>query len=232
MKKLCILNLIPFASFIAVAGCVDGEPYVPVGPHFSVEYIIEADGTINQTIKVDLFTGDLSQYGEIKDGGMTVNGEAMKLGKEAHDLPYYYVESPTIAANTKYLFAIGLADGRQATASVITQKTMLATLTAPATADPKHDMDISWTGTSNHDYLVVSVSYTFKNEDILIYTRKLDPSEVTAGAITLERAAFVRSGANTVRIQLVSWKMGDATNFVNGGRIVSKMAVSRNVTVD
>jgi hypothetical protein len=222
-----------FLILLAIASCRDETPYVPVGPHFSIEYSIHANGNIDQLINVNLFTGDLVQYGELKDGGMKVNGEPMTLGLEEHELPVYYVENPVVVPNTAYKFEIPLADGTIASAEVITQQNAPTELTTPPSASSQDDMSVSWPAVSNHDQMVLSVYYTAKNssDEQLAASFKLTSDEIATGSYNIPRETFLRSNIKSARIQLIGYKSGTTKNFKNGGRIVSKMTIEKVVDV-
>jgi len=227
------ISILTFAVIVALNSCHDSEPYVPVGPHFYVEHSIHDDGLTEQVIYANLFTGDLKQYGELKDGAMTLNGKPLKLGEDEHGLPRYFDESPAVTPNTKYTFEIRLANGLTASAEVTTQQSALTALTTPATADAQHDMTISWPAVSNHDQMVVSVYYTAKNstDEMLAGSFKLTSDDIAAASYTIPKLTFSRSNIRSARIQLIGYKTGTATNFLDGGRIVSKMSVEKVVDV-
>jgi hypothetical protein len=207
---------------------------VPSGPHIQLTHSVSSTGAVTQQIKVDLFTGDLTQYGTLVDGGMTINGEPMKLGFEAHNqLPYYYVEVPAISPNTVYSFEIPLQDGRIARADITTQEHLLTELNAPARVERDADLTISWGPIANHDLMTVTVSYTGKNnEESLILSNRLAPEDISAGTLTLEQYSFTRSGVDRVKIAIHGWKVGTTANFADGGRIMSRMSVERMVEID
>ena len=229
-----ILSFLTLTSIVALTNCHDEDPYVPVGPHFNIERNVDANGMINEVINVNLYTGDLTQYGQLADGTMTVNGKPLKLGEEEHGLPRYYDESPSVTPNTKYTFEIKLASGLIATAEVTTQESAFTELVTPATADAQHDLTISWPAVSNHDQMVVSVYYTAKNsaDELLAASFKLTSDEIASASYTIPKLTFSKSNIRSARIQLIGYKTGTTTNFLDGGRIVSKMSVEKVVEVN
>ncbi len=177
-----------------------------------------------------------SRYVELKDGGVSVNGEQLILVRSL--LGSYYLTDDHIVKyqfNTKYNFIVTLSDGSQYTASVTTPSTELSNFFAPSEQVKTQNMRVSWTNPDTGATMYFMLTIYFKTDTSAgVQSNKVSIPNPRLGTFDLTPSDFVATqGTSTaVDITLNSEDQGQIdSRFYFSSRAYSHQMITKSVNL-
>jgi len=175
MKKL-IFGVLLSLLFVACTDDNTKEITNPAELNVVYELIKNTDnsGGTTQYIRAMVFNDEYQMYDEIKDGGITFNGQELPYYEQTS---YYYAE-PEIVDDSLYTFRLTLSNGKQYLSSIRTPEYFLGSVyVQPVTfTNTNSTVSIEWTDTiAGAEVLIELYAQPFNDdESVLIYDATLD----------------------------------------------------------
>lgn len=232
------------ALLLTIAGCrqrsvlSDVELTDPslISPDVLLERTTGADGKIETTVHAYALdkNGDAV---EIKNGGVTLNGERLAVDYETvNNVPFYRPANPRTAelsADETYRFEFELSDGKRYACEVAAQRRALTRLEAPSRHPKDKPMTIRWRDDSDDDYLTLEIETTVKRDDV--ETTEYDEIPIpqdARGEYEIPAAYFDKANVRSAELTLISNKPGEVAKEFGGGEATARFAAEATVVLE
>jgi hypothetical protein len=232
------------ALLLTLAGCrqrsvlSDVELTDPslLSPDVVLERTTGADGKAETTVHAYALdkNGDAV---EIKNGGVTLNGEALAVDyKMVNNVPFYRPANPrkaTLEPGTTYRFEFELSDGKRYACEIVSQRRALTRLEAPSPHPKDKPMTIRWRDDSDDDYLTLEIETTVKRDNVETIEHDEVPIPQDArGEYEIPAAYFDDANARSAELTLISLKPGEVADEFGGGDATARFKATATIVLE
>jgi hypothetical protein len=171
---------------------------------------------------------------ELKNGEVTVEGEAMTVARLVGDLPYYRLDPPgklPFLFDTTYAVAITLPNGTSYASTVKTPPEDLTSFDVPDEHDRDSAMVVSWTPADPEAVMTLEARYRYpEGSGVEVY----QINQPGAGSYVVPRALFNReAGIYKVEFALFKTYYGEINPaFMSGSSILARISRLAESTVN
>jgi hypothetical protein len=207
-----------------------------VRPEIIVSKDIDTTGTVSSTIQAWLYDKN-NDLIELKNGGITVNGIQMSIGKTlVNKAPYYYIPQTQLdfKLDSTYTFIITLGNGSTYSSSIKTHDKNLHTFNVPKEHNKNQDLPVNWLEIDNRYPMKIIFDAEADTSATPYETIEIPASDRDLGSYTISYTKFNNPpDIRSVELKLISEKDGAVnSSFMTGSKITSRLSIKKKVKVN